>query len=115
LAQVSDEVDKSVPKWSFFRTARGLLVWMFLTYATTVGVAVLIEARHVTKGFSAAVFLTLVIACVTTGLTAGLLNWLFPPFELYGEGGSSSGSRRIGAVVVFIASIVAGILVNLVT
>ena len=50
LAQLSDEVDKSVPKWSFFLSIKGRVFALVVVLAGILGVASLIEARYVPHG-----------------------------------------------------------------
>lgn len=119
LAQMSDEIEKSVPRWSFFLTIKGRAALLALTYAVILGIALLIEARHVHRAFEGWALLTALFALAPIPwigmFGSSIVNWCFPSFELYGEGGSPSGGRRLGAVLVFVASIAAGIIVNLIT
>jgi hypothetical protein len=119
LAQLSDEVDKSVPKWSFFLSIRGRVFALAVVLAGTLGVASLIEARYAHGDLGIAVAITALIL-VPLGTPIVLIGmsiwpWMFPRFELYGEGGSSSGGRRLAALILFVASIFAGVMVNLIT
>ena len=119
LAQISNEIDKSVPKWSFFLTMLGRLVLLALGFAAVTCVALLIEARHIHKAFEGwaifTVFITLFIASWSWIWGPPLIQWLFPSFELYGEGGSSSGGRRLAALIGSLAAFLLGIIVNLIT
>jgi hypothetical protein len=52
--------------------------------------------------------------CLLTYTIVGerIKNWLFPAFELSGEGAQSSGSRRLATILLLVASVPIGILVN---
>ena len=122
LAQLSDEIDKSVPKWSFFLSPFGQVSTLVFVLLVAYGIAVGIEARHMHEGLGNAsqltAFVGIVVAFFIYTMSSSVTrawHWMFPSFELYGEGGSSSASRRIAAVVAFVASIIAGLLASLIT
>jgi hypothetical protein len=119
MSQLSDEIDKSEPKWSFFLSNGGMLFSLFMSYITVVGVADLIEARLIHRDLAGWLGATFFIAFSSllfmVLLGSAIWPWMFPKFELYGEGGSSTGGRRLAGLLVFFGSIAAGVLVNLIT
>jgi hypothetical protein len=120
LAQLTSEVDKAVPRWAVFRSPLGFFVSLAVCGAASYGVLALFEAKHIHKGLGYDLLISLFLMLFGTVLIGGISfaliwSWMFPAFELYGEGGTSSGGRRLGALGTFILSIVAGIIVYLST
>jgi hypothetical protein len=122
LAQLSDEIDKSVPKWSFFLSKFGRFCSVVFVLLAVLVVAGAIEARHIHHDASGDIQLTAFILIILTALLsqqsispARIWHWIFPSFEVYGEGGSSSGGRRLAAIILFALTIIGGVIVNLIT
>jgi hypothetical protein len=120
LAELTNEIDKAVPKWAVLRKSLGfysslvgilLLIW---------GITVLFQAKHIHRDLGGDILISFVIVFLP-GLVVAAIGgtliwpWMFPAFELYGEGGTSSGGRRLAALGAFVLSIVGGIIVYLVT
>jgi hypothetical protein len=102
------------------RKALGFISSLAILSVVVWGVAALIEAKHIHKNLGGDIFFTAVLSLVLTagigGIGASLIwPWMFPAFELYGEGGTSSGGRRLAALGAFALSTIGGILVALFT
>jgi hypothetical protein len=114
-ARLADEIEKGVPRWAPLRSETSRLLLSFFASAAFGGFFGLVFAKltpwdiyWIVGPLAALVALPLVSA-------QRLHNWIFPGFELQGEGGQSSGTRRLVALSLLGASIPIGILVNAVS
>ncbi|MEU7926646.1 hypothetical protein [Micromonospora sp. NPDC049801] len=114
-ARLADEIEKGVPRWASLRSenSRPRLAILAAT-ATAVFVGLVLpkssglEIRTSVGAF--AFSLTWPIFYIER-----LHKWIFPGFELVGEGSQSSGSRRLVTLFLLGASIPIGVLVNVVS
>jgi hypothetical protein len=122
FAQLSDEIEKSVPKWAFLRSEKGLNRMSYLVsfaVALPIEIWVLNLPLRESKQIVGAIFAPLIMSLMFVGwplrFADKLHDWLFPRFEIFSQGGSSTGGRRLAALALLLASIPIGILVNWIT
>lgn len=117
LAQLTEEVEKGVPRWAWWRSISGsLLSWCIVLLST----ALLIIAGSRSVGVVTTVgWLPTVIGSGLTGLlvafwsqTPRIRNWMLPPLEITSEVGST-GARRLAGLALIILGLPIGILVNI--
>ena len=115
FARLSEEVEKGVPRWALLRTpwgrrlvgvAGGLAMFSALALA-------LAGLTRVAVVYPASAGAGLATAWLLTRRRT--IDWLFPAFEILGPGGTSTGSRRLATLISLAASVVVGIIVNLMT
>lgn len=113
FAQLGDEIEKGVPRWAWLRSVRGRVV-LQAAASVVVYVTLLFALRN-----SGVDLRTLLIVCVPMAAIASLLilserlvRWTFPPFEITGESGMSTGSRRLVYIASHPIALGIGILVN---
>jgi hypothetical protein len=116
FARISDEVEKGVPRWSSLRR------YLFSVFALLFATAVMIGTfPHINSKDKTAVTLVFgLVALFLAGMLViaedtRLVSWVFPRFELTGEGAQSSGTRRMIAVTATLISIPVGVLINLIS
>ena len=110
LVQLSEEIDKSVPKWAWFQSGTGKGVSALVFYVVSVGTAILIDDKHAPSTLGSFTFAAATLGIWLLAAVLLIWPWIFPSFELYSQGGSSTGSRRIGAIIAFVGALVAAIL-----
>jgi hypothetical protein len=120
LAELTNEINKSVPRWAGFRSWLGIIASLVVLFVTAWGIVVLIQVKHIHHNLGNDLIASFATAILGVFLIGGIgatffWPWMFPTFELYGEGGTSSGGRRLAALGAFALSIVGGIIVYLVT
>ncbi|MFI6254556.1 hypothetical protein ACIBCL_00395 [Micromonospora zamorensis] len=110
-ARLADEIEKGVPRWATLRSGGpkfGLSILPPLALALFVAL-VLPKSLDDDRDFVG--IMTFLVAWPFFWMDR-LYKWLFPGFELVGEGGQSSGTRRIATLSLLAASIPIGVLVN---
>lgn len=116
IARIAEEVEKGVPRWSFMRGRSLPTLSIRALAATAIGsaIAISVPSSTLVGGPTQRVFLGVLVGLVLLGIQflPKFRDFLFPPFELLGEGASASGSRRIAATVLLAASLPIGIFVN---
>lgn len=127
FVRLSDEIEKGVPWWSRVHTVGGRLVasaciFMILGVAALLArppfdkfVAVFTGPDHKPTTAEVAAFLTsILLLLLFAGIIAGVSIYpiFFPKFEITGDHGGPSGSRRLVAIVALLATIPVGIFVN---
>lgn len=131
FAHLSDEIEKGVPRWWGNLRGSPLLGWgtaAALWLAATLILYSVLKDRppssevklQLSDPITSAIFgATVVFILFVMGGIFDILEkvqmHLFPPFELTGEDGASSGSKRIAYVVTLTLSVVTGVVVNLLT
>lgn len=114
FARMVDEIEKGVPRWA--RLRRHLIVPIaFLTAAFTIlGFAIGYSIKEYWQDWWLAPFSAGILGFISFPFTWGgrLFDWLFPPFEVTGEGSQSSGGRRIAFLGSVLISIPIGVVVN---
>lgn len=119
LAQLSDEIEKSVPRWAWFWTQAGMTFSTLIVGVILVGIPLIIEDRYISNKSSLKVAVPLTIACAfaifawVPMYSGRVWRWLFPRFEVIGEGGSSTGGRRFAALLTFALTTLAGLLIGI--
>ena len=116
FAQLSEEVDKGVPKYSWVHKRLGrLVVGVGSVIAVTFAIILMILPaiphgdRWIAWVGSAYSMLFGSTAIVST---TWFFNWLAPPFEVIGEDGQTSGWRRVSALLGIAGTVILGIIVN---
>ncbi|MFG3418702.1 hypothetical protein [Micromonospora sp. NPDC048063] len=114
-ARLADEVEKGVPRWASLRSDNsrfGLAVFAAAAAATFIGLVL-----PKSNGWDVRVAVGGLAFILTWPIfyMQRLHKWIFPGFELLGEGSQSSGSRRLVTLFLLGASIPIGILVNAVS
>jgi len=117
-AQVSEEVEKSVPWWAWFWTVPGIVISYVAACVLAVVVVLLVALRHTNNTGSAAIislngFSIATIFAWTLG--PRLWRWTFPRFEVHSEGAQPTGGRRMAAFGSIAAAFLVAILVNYIT
>lgn len=116
IAELSEEIEKSVPRWAWFWTVPGILISYLAAVVLAVILILLIALRHTKdSGGQAAILGSNGITIVTVfAWTLGprFWRWTFPRFEVHGEGGQSTGGRRLAAFGSIVAGFLAAILVT---
>jgi hypothetical protein len=120
LAELTKEIEKSVPRWALLRRAPGFIAAQLVIFVVVWGIIAIIQAKHIHKDLGSDLFLSFVLVLVGTVAIGGagglyIWPWMFPGLELYGEGGTSSGGRRLAALGAFVLSVIGGIIVALIT
>jgi hypothetical protein len=120
LAELTREIDKSVPRWASLRLARGFIASLAIIFIVVWGIIALIQVKHIHRNLGNDILFSFFLVFFGTLAIGGAgivftWPWMFPAFELYGEGGTSSGGRRLAALGAFVLSIVGGFIVYLVT
>ena len=114
-ARLADEVEKGVPRWASLRSDNsrvGLAVLAAVATATFTGLVL-----PKSNGWDVRVAVGILAFSLTWPILQiqRLHRWIFPGFELVGEGSQSSGSRRLVTLFLLGASIPIGVLVNAVS
>ncbi|MEV0424800.1 hypothetical protein [Streptosporangium canum] len=116
LARITDEVEKGVPRWAFVRGSGSTPFWINVGVATVVGLATGLAqiAQSVSANFAIGlmVFVGIFIFLFSS---MGLRDFVFPRFEVLGDGAQSTGSRRLVTLTLIAISIPIGVFVNLIS
>ncbi|WP_433687015.1 hypothetical protein ACQP0I_25595 [Micromonospora carbonacea] len=112
FARLADEIEKGVPRWAALRSD-GPRFGLSVTAAVVIGLFFgLVLPKSTAWNERLAVGTVVFVATWPLVLMNRLHKWLFPGFELLGEGGQSSGTRRLVTLALLVASIPIGVLVN---
>lgn len=128
FAQLSEEIEKGVPRWAWIHKRLGIASIFILTYIALLTFLFLVlppfpehlsdksNPNHLATVVSWAVLATVlpILGAVATA-SRKLRTWAFPTFEILGVHGASTGSRRIAYIVGILISIPIGIFVNLIS
>jgi hypothetical protein len=119
IGQLSDEIEKSVPKWSFFLSHPGQATVFLVTYIAIFALVTLATIKHVhhdklgaVGSIALATLFATILLCIPILV---LLPRVFPRFEIHGEGGTSTGGGRLAALLTAILAIPIGVIVYLIT
>ncbi|WP_124772999.1 hypothetical protein [Micromonospora inaquosa] len=111
-ARLADEIEKGVPRWSPLRSENSRFGLAVSVAAVLGGFVGLVLAKSAGWDVRLVVGGLVFMATWPILLMQRLHNWMFPAFELQGEGGQSSGTRRLVTLCLLGASIPIGALVN---
>ncbi|MGC5032217.1 hypothetical protein [Micromonospora sp. DT229] len=114
FARLVDEIEKGVPRWARLRK-HIMIPFAFLTSAFTIlGFAIGYSLQAYWNDWWLAPFGGAFLGFMSIPFAYGekLFGWLFPPFEVTGEGSQSSGGRRIAFLTSVLISIPIGVFVN---
>ncbi|MFY1596177.1 hypothetical protein [Micromonospora sp. WMMD737] len=114
FARIVDEIEKGVPRWARLRR-HFLLPAVFMTVALAIlGFSVAYSVKEYWRDWPVLPVLAGFVGFMGFPLAYGtkLFDWLFPPFEVTGEGSQPSGARRIAVIVSLMLSIPIGVFVN---
>ncbi|MFS8100892.1 hypothetical protein LFM09_27570 [Lentzea alba] len=118
FSHLSDEIAKGVPKWASMRSdgpRRAVALGMFLVVSVSIGFM-----HYRLLGPSAQAWTTFVSAIglglwPVIAIYSPLWSYIFPPLDVHGEGGSSTGSRRLAFILGIFLTIALGVFVNLIS
>ncbi|MET8256469.1 hypothetical protein [Micromonospora sp. NPDC005205] len=112
FTELSDEIDKGVPRWHFLRTGPGLA--LITLVGGLAGFAIALPMFNSGNNFVSALGTSpIIILMILSPLLAYI--WAFPGFEITHEGGTTTGARRLAFICALLLSIPIGIVINLIT
>jgi hypothetical protein len=117
FARIVDEIEKGVPRWAAVRKGSFTPVLVLAVLFGTVGLAIGLALQDYMRDWWYFPTFGSLLGFMSIPMEFGqkFFNWAFPRFEITGEGGQSSGARRIGVLLSLLASVPIGIFVNLVS
>ncbi|WP_182881678.1 hypothetical protein [Microbispora sp. H10949] len=115
FARLMDEIEKGVPRWEFILHRGFGYIWpralATLLLAAAVTAAFYDKLKATTNGLSF-IFFASFLVFIFTSSSDWFTRWLFPKFEILGEGAPSTATRRLGLIFGIAVSIPIGIMVN---
>jgi hypothetical protein len=114
LTSLSEEVEKGVPRWAWWRSPAGGAILGAITALIALAVTLLVVPASVGMPFRLLVGLGMGVAAQVIVGRSKFINWFLPPLEVASQGGSSGG-RRLAGLGLLLLSVPIGILVNLLT
>jgi hypothetical protein len=102
FASVSEEVEKGVPRWEWVRHKGGRSAFIaFVLICLAIIVSLIVVRQLPLKSQGTFVVLAAVSVVVLWFILTGqqplnrFIDWLFPGFEIFPEGGRPTGTRRL--------------------
>jgi hypothetical protein len=115
FVQLSEEIQKGVPAWSWLCREGGTLFSFVVTLAVFMATGFVLSWPIPQNSFPPALGIFIGLGVVASFATLIFHSWLFPRFEVNFEGMKSSGSRRLAWLGTLLLAIPIGILVNVLT
>ncbi|WP_188188937.1 hypothetical protein [Nonomuraea sp. SYSU D8015] len=113
LAKLADEVDKGVPRWSFVWGPGERAFYTNVAASAIVGLAVGVSELASSLGANFAIGMFVFMGIWIFSMSASRLReFIFPRFEILGDGSQSTGSRRLATLTLVLLSVPIGVFVN---
>lgn len=112
FTELSDEIDKGVPRWHFLRTVPGLALITLVggLAGFCIALPMFNSGNDVISSLGTSPIILLMILSPISAYV-----WAFPGFEITHEGGTTTGARRLAFMCALLLSIPIGIVINLIT
>jgi hypothetical protein len=112
FARLSGEIQRGVPRWANLHSPTGKALTFLVIQLVTFISLTLVLVNFTQYWWTSSILATLLV--LPLGFPR-IYGWALPKFELTALDGESSGSRRIVIVIIVLAQIPLGIIVNLIT
>lgn len=116
FSELADEIDKGVPRWAYMQEQKmpSVLTCALVSSLLGLGIALAIPVDGTDVKLSIAGFIAFMLTTFLV-VSDSVRNWLFPRFEVLGDGAQSSGTRRLAALALVLVSVPIGLWVNVVS